>query len=66
MTNQAMTFHECYGNLPVKTLRLIKRNNVSPSDFDFMLDQFSLNDWSQVDDHIVSNSDTGMYRPRFF
>jgi hypothetical protein len=62
-----MTFHECYGNLPVKTLRLIRKFNVSPADFDYMTDILGMaNDWSVIDSHIVSNSKTGMYVPRFF
>lgn len=64
-----MTFHESYGHLPKSTLRLVKRYNVSPADFDFILDQFMgpvPAGWSWVDDHIVSNSGTGIYRPRFF
>ena len=70
------TFHESYGHLPVSTLRLIKKFNVSPADFDLMLDilnagtssgVFVVNEaWAEVNEHIVSNSDTGMYRPRFF
>ena len=69
-----MTFHEFYGNLPKSTLRLIKKYNVSPADFDLMADLLGFDawtpgvgaDWSVIDDHIVSNSETGMYRPRFF
>jgi hypothetical protein len=64
-----MTFHESYGSLPTKTLRLVKKHNVSPTDFDFMLDQFSGTvdeGWAWVNDHIVSNSEAGSYRPRYF
>ena len=90
-----MTFHESYGSLPLKTLRLIRKYNVSPADFDQMTDLLGLSawvtmsaeetctvcgqpdncgdcdhtpgaDWSEIDNHIVSNSDTGMYRPQFF
>lgn len=62
-----MTFHESYGNLPVSTLRLVRKHNVSPADFDYMTDILGMaNDWSVIDDHIVSNSETGMYQPRFF
>lgn len=77
MTNRAMTFHERYGNLPTRTLRLIKKFNVSQSDYDLMLDLLNpwidgddsmhgRPDWDAIDNHIVSNSETGMYRPRFF
>lgn len=68
MTN-TMTFHESYGALPMSTLRLIRKHNVSPADYDMMLDMFMgpvPDGWSWVDDHIVSNSETGMYRPRFY
>lgn len=74
-----MTFHESYGNLPKSTLRLVRKHNVSPADFDMMLDLLGMDawvpsdgvnvgrpDWSVIDDHIVSNSETGMYQPRFF
>lgn len=66
-----MTFDEWYGPLPVKTLRLIRKFNVSPADFDDMLDRFMYPDegktlWDMIDEHIVSNSETGMYRPMFF
>lgn len=66
---KAMTFHESYGSLPKSTLRLIKRHNVSPADFDFMLDMFSgtvEEGWEWVDQHIVENSPTGYYQPRYF
>lgn len=70
----AMTFHESYGNLPVKTLRLIRKHNVSPADFDMMTDLLGnvayqgngVIDWSVIDDHITSNSWNGYYRPKFF
>lgn len=74
-----MTFHESYGTLPKSTLALIRKYNVSPADFDMMCDLLGFAawvpatvrldgepDWSVIDEHIVSNSETGMYRPRFF
>lgn len=72
-----MTFHESYGNLPVNILSLVKRFNVSPADFDMMLDLLGFEGivdgvhdaktaWQAIGQHIVSNSETGMYRPRFF
>lgn len=67
--SESMTFHESYGSLPKSTLRLIRKFNVSPADFDQMLDMFMgpvPDGWVWVNDHIVSNSETGMYRPRFF
>lgn len=73
MTN-TMTFHESYGELPKGTLSIIKRYNVSPADFDLMTDLLGFEayygngkiDWTVINDHIVSNSETGMYQPRFF
>lgn len=72
MTN-TMTFHESYGTLPKSTLRLIRKFNVSPADYDFIMMESSRIfgedgevDWSVIDEHIVSNSETGMYRPTFF
>lgn len=66
MTKTQMTFHESYGNLPTSTLRLIKRHNVSPADLDLMTDLLGNGTWDDIDEHIVSNSKTGMYTPRFF
>lgn len=64
-----MTFHESYGTLPKSTLRLVKKFNVSPADFDLMLDMFSgtvQEGWSWVDQHIQENSKSGYYTPRFY
>ena len=67
-----MTFHESYGHLPVSTLRLIRKYNVSQGDYDYILSLMGAEwsspniDFGAVDAHIVSNSGTGMYRPRFF
>lgn len=66
MNKNTMTFDESYGRLPVNTLRLIRKHNVSPADFDYMTDVLGFGTWGQIDVHIVSNSETGMYRPRFF
>lgn len=70
MAKMQMTFHESYGSLPKSTLALIKRHNVSPADFDYMLDQFYapfvVDGWAMVNDHIKANSASGMYVPRFF
>lgn len=77
MTNTVMTFHESYGTLPKNILRLIRRFNVSPADYDTMLD--TLNpwidgddsmpgrpDWDAVEAHIIDNSTNGYYTPRYF
>lgn len=60
-----MTFHESYGFLPSKTLRLIRKFNVSPSDFDWIIDVLCIPTWDEVDEYIVSHSKTGMYRLSF-
>lgn len=62
----SMTFHESYGRLPESTLALIRRFNVSPADFDLMTYDSLVPDWDEIDEHIISHSETGMYRPRFF
>lgn len=69
-----MTFHESYGDLPKSTLRLIKKYNVSPADYDGLLNELSLVwsddiadcEWRELELTIVSHSETGMYRPEFF
>lgn len=69
-----MTFHECYGELPVKTLRLIRKFNVSPADFDMMTDILGnvayrpggIILWDVIDSHITDNSTNGYYRPDFY
>ena len=66
MTNTKMTFDENYGHLPHATFLLIRKYNVSPADLDLMTDLLGNGTWDDIDEHIVSNSETGMYRPRFF
>lgn len=76
MANIDMTFNEYFGTLPKRTLRLVKRFNVSPVDFDMMLDllnpgtatgKFEVEAaWAEVDAHILENSSDGYYRPRRF
>ncbi len=56
-----MTFHESYGSLPVNTLRLIRKHNVSPADLDNIIDYLLIPTWGEVDVHIVSHSEKGMY-----
>lgn len=68
-----VTFHESYGLLPKNTLRLIKKFNVSPADYDYMLDilgvypsnDYRLVDWDMVDEHIMDNAPNGYYRPKY-
>lgn len=61
-----MTFHESYGNLPKTTLRLVKRYNVSPADFDMITDILGFMEWSDINLHIIENSPNGYYVPRCF
>lgn len=74
MTLSAMTFHESYGDLASSTLRLIKRYNVSPADYDMLLSQFGLTwkdteniPWDILNDFITSHSRSGIYvAPTFY
>jgi len=63
-----MTFHESYGNVSARTLRLIRKYNVSPADYTLMVNRLhgGVPSWIEIERHIVSNSETGMYRPRYF
>ena len=61
-----MTFHEYYGDLPVSTLRLVRKYNVSPADYRMIVDELGVPTWREIEANIVSNSETGMYIPRFF
>lgn len=62
---EKMTYHEYYGNLPAKTMRLIRKYNVSPADFDMMTDAFG-SAWAAIDKHIIDNSADGYYQPKFY
>lgn len=68
MTNQPMTFDESYGEWPTYIMDLIRKYNVSPADLLYMTDVLFVYPKSQQDldeliaEHIVSNSETGMYR----
>lgn len=62
-----MTFHESYGTMPTSTLRLIRRANVSPADWDGMLARWGYDwdddlPWSDVEYHIESHIVNGSYR----
>lgn len=61
-----MTFDENYGHLPLTTLWLVRKFNVSPADFDYMTDILGMGTWSGINDHIIDNSPEGYYQPKFF
>lgn len=65
-----MTFHESYGQVRKDTLRLIRKYNVSPADYDTLLaacgwdwTKYEVIDFDVVNDMIVSASRDGYYRP---
>lgn len=49
-----MTFHESYGELPVHMLRMVKRMNISPSDWMMLELQFD-GDFERMRDFINLN-----------
>lgn len=78
MTLSAMTFNENYGTLPRKTLALVRKYNVSPADFDQILDSLMFTSepgvdqsegavaasWWDVDQFIIRSSESrGYYSP---
>ena len=56
-----MIFHESYGELPMSTLRLIKKHNVSPMDYQF-LSEFYGDDFGMINGDIVAFSRDGSFR----
>lgn len=66
--NSNETFHETFGLLPRTTLALIKRANVSQSDFDSMLMRWGYHwgqagiPWEDVERHITVHMVDGNYR----
>lgn len=52
--NESMTFHESYGTLPVHILRMVRKFNVSPSDYDMLTDTFGT-DWDGMREAITDN-----------
>lgn len=63
-----MEFHESYGLMPSSTLKVIKSNNVSPADWDGMLDRWGIDwfdedkPWDGIEHHITTHSESGSYR----
>lgn len=55
-----MTFHESYGELPAGILRLIKEYNVSPADYDLIV-ECAGTDWVFIRYHILTYSTNGYY-----
>lgn len=68
MNENEETFDERFGLLPIRTLRVIKRFNVSQSDFDCMLMRWGYHygqagiPWSDVERHIITHAVNGNYR----
>lgn len=63
-----MIFHESYGTMPKSTLAVIRRCNVSPADWDGMLNRWGY-EWGshvlpfeQIEDHILVHTVNGSYR----
>lgn len=58
-----MVFHEVYGELPKGTLALIRKHNVSPSDWHEIEAwiQATGATWKEVNDHIKNMSPGGFY-----
>lgn len=68
MSLSAMTFHESYGHLPKSTLTLIRKHNVSPLDYDLILNACG-HSWgdedipfSTVNELITIHSSSGILR----
>lgn len=66
MNAPIMQFHESYGALPTTTLRLVRKHNVSPADFDHIIDVLKIPTWNELEQHIIDHSPMGYYQPRFF
>ena len=54
-------YHESYGTLTPALLRAIKKNNVSPMDYDMLVAEFGEH-YDVIRDVILLRSETGMYR----
>lgn len=70
MSLSPMTFHESYGELRQSTMRLVRKHNVSPADWDQILDSLGFSwstptrtDWDVVDAMILAGSQSGSFRP---
>lgn len=54
-------YHESYGTVTPALLRAIKKNNVSPMDYDMLVAEFGERH-DVIRDVILQRSTTGMYR----
>lgn len=65
-----LVFNEWYGELRQSTLNLVKKYNVSPADFDMLLDDWTDNygqtDWFGLNNTIRKRSPNGYYQPVLF
>ena len=59
-----MAYDENYGIVPDVTMRMIKRYNVSPSDYDTLCVVFD-HDVAGMQAHIIQNSQKGYYNPKY-
>lgn len=62
MSLSTMTFHESYGDLRRDTLTLIRKHNVSPADYDRIVDALGAPTWDEVNEFILLHSSTGILR----
>ena len=56
--NEDMTFHESYGMLPKHLLRMVKRFNVSPADWNELTDLHGT-DWEGIREVIINSITPG-------
>ncbi len=61
MTLSSMTFDENYGELPKSTLRLIRKFNVTPAEYDLMT-QHMCYTFAEIEECILSRSVDGIFR----
>lgn len=56
-----MTFHENYGELPASTLRLYKRDNVTPAEHDMMVEVGTMS-FPEIEAYVKSHMVDGSFR----
>ena len=61
MRASTMTFHEYYGELPTYLLRAVRKYNVSPSDYDALMEAYT-RDYNAMHDAIVRYSPNGSFQ----